>query len=231
MHVRPLAGVAVWLAWVILPVFAADGTEYHIKMVDQTPAPKEVPEPVRKLLGERCVQLLGAKDDLLAEMWFRKDMPVKATEAQINNGLTYAEVPETTLFGVIRFPKQFTDYRKQKIPAGVYTLRLANQPMDGDHMGTAPDPYFALLVGAAKDKQTAPLKDGKQLFELSSKSIGKTHAGVFLLFPLDKAPAEPKLVNKGSGTWAVEWKETATAGGQTAALPIALTLVGHTSAE
>ena len=33
----------------------------------------------------------------------------------------------------------------------VYTLRLAYQPMDGDHMGTAPYSEFCLLVGAEMD--------------------------------------------------------------------------------
>jgi hypothetical protein len=227
MHVRPLAGVAVWLAWVILPVFAADGTEYHIKMVDQTPAPKEVPEPVRKLLGERCVQLLGAKDDLLAEMWFRKDMPVKATEAQINNGLTYAEVPETTLFGIIRFPKQFTDYRKQKIPAGVYTLRLANQPMDGDHMGTAPYSEFLLLTPAADDKKPDTM-EAKKLHEMSGKTTGG-HPGVLLLFPGTGAGAMPKLEKKEENHWVLFFLLDTKAGAKKAVLPVGLTLIGVSS--
>ena len=73
-------------------------------------------EPIRKLLGERCVQLLNAKGDLLAEVWFRKDLPAKATEAQIKNGLTYMEVPESTVFGAIRFPKQIHRLPQTKDP-------------------------------------------------------------------------------------------------------------------
>ena len=135
----------------VLPLRAADG--YSVKAVDKTPAPAELQEPIRKLMGERCVQLLDAKGEILAEVWFRKDVPAKATDAQIKNGLTFREIAETTLFGAIRFPKQYTDYRKQKIQPGVYTLRLANQPMDGDHMGTAPFSEFLLLSPAAEDKK------------------------------------------------------------------------------
>src|SRR6185312_146258 len=101
MLLRIRVGAAVLFALTALPVFAADNA-YTIKTADKTPAPKEVQEPIRKLLGERCVQLVNAKGDLLAEVWFRKDVPVNATEAQIKNGLTYAEVPEATVFGVIR---------------------------------------------------------------------------------------------------------------------------------
>jgi hypothetical protein len=227
MHLRPLAGAAVLLTWTILPAFAADSNDYHINTVDKTPAPKEVQEPIRKLLGERCVQLLNAKNDILAEVWFRKDVAVKATEAQINNGLTYAEVPESTVFGVIRFPKQITDYRKQKIPAGVYTLRLANQPMDGDHMGTAPYSEFLLLSPAADDK-TPGTMEAKKLQEMSGKTTGG-HPAALLLFPGKGGETTPKLEKKEEDHWVLFLLLDAKAGDKKAVLPVGLTLIGVSS--
>jgi hypothetical protein len=227
MHLRPLAGAAVLLTLMVLPAFATGANEYHIKTVDKTPAPKEVQGPIRKLLDERCVQLLDAKDDLLAEVWFRKDVPVKATEAQISNGLTYAEVPESTVFGVIRFPKQITDYRKQKVPAGVYTLRLANQPMDGDHMGTAPYSEFLLLSPAADDK-TPDTMEAKKLQEMSGKTTGG-HPAVLLLFPGKGAEATPKLEKKEENHWVLLILLDAKVGAKKAVLPIGLTLIGVSS--
>ena len=50
-------------------------------------------------------QLLDAKDSVLAEVWFCKTINAKATDNQITNGLTYREIPESTVFGAIRFPK------------------------------------------------------------------------------------------------------------------------------
>lgn len=229
MRLRTLASAAVLLALTILPVFAAGADEYQIKTVDKTPAPKEVQEPIRKLLGERSVQLLNAKGDLLAEVWFRKDMPVKATEAQINNGLTYAEVPESTVFGVLRFPKQSTDYRKQKIPAGVYTLRLSNQPMDGDHMGTAPYSEFLLLSPAAEDK-TPETMEAKKLQEMSGKAPQSGgHPGVLLLFPGKGADATPKLEKKEENHWVLLFLLEVKAGEKKAILPVGLTLIGVSS--
>jgi len=229
MHVRPLAGAAILLALTILPAFAGGGDEYHIKTVDNAPAPKEVQEPIRKLLADRCVQLLDAKNNLLAEVWFRKDVPVNATEAQINNGLTYAEVPESTLFGVIRFPKQITDYRKQKIPAGVYTLRLAIQPMDGDHMGTAPYSEFLLLSPAADDK-TPDTMEAKKLHEMSSKApVSGGHPGVLLLFPGKSTAATPRLEKKEENHWVLFLLLDAKANGKKAVLPVGLTLIGVSS--
>jgi hypothetical protein len=226
MRLRILGGILALLALTALPLFAADSA-YKIKTVDKTAVPKEVQEPIRKLLNERCVQLLNAKGDLLAEVWLRADVPVKATEAQIKNGLTYSEVAESTVFGVIRFPKQITDYRKQKIPAGVYTLRLSNQPMDGDHMGTAPYSEFLLLSPAAEDKTAATLEP-KKLQELSGKTTGG-HPGVLLLFPGTGAAAAPKLEKKEENHWVLLFLLDAKAGDKKAKLPVGLTLVGVSS--
>jgi hypothetical protein len=209
-----------------LSSFAADDA-YTVKTVDKTPAPTEVQAPIRKLLGERCVQLRNAKGDILAELWFRKDVPVKATDAQIKNGLTYREVQETTLFGAIRFPKQITDYRKQKVPAGVYTLRLANQPMDGDHMGTAPYSEFLLLSPAAEDKEPVPMEP-KALQELSGKTTSG-HPGVLLLFPGKGAAAEPKLEKKEENHWVLLFLQEVKVGDKKATLPVGLTLIGVSS--
>jgi len=226
MRLRALTVSAVLLALTALPLFAAEKA-YSLKTVDKSPAPKEVQEPIRKLLGERCVQLLDSKGAPIAEVWLRKDLPVKASEAQIKNGLTYMAVPESTVFAVIRFPKQFRDYRKQKIPAGVYTLRLANQPMDGDHMGTAPYSEFLLMSPAAEDKTPATM-EAKKLQEMSGKTTGD-HPGVLLLFPGKGATAMPKLEKKPENHWVLLFLLDAKAGDKKATLPVGLTLIGVSS--
>src|SRR5262249_20716978 len=146
---------------------------------------------------ERSVQLLDGKGDVLVEVWLRQAVPAKATEAQVKNGLTYREIPESTLLGAVRVVKQSTDYRKQKVPPGVYTLRLGYQPQDGDPMGTAPYNEFGLLCPAAEDKSDE-LLETKALAELSAKTTSN-HPGVWLLFPGDKGVTDPKLVDKGDG--------------------------------
>lgn len=202
---------------------SAQAAGYSIKTVDAAP-PKEVEEPIRKLLDGKCVQLLDPKGTLLMEVWLRKDLPVKATEAQVKNGLTYKEVPVSTVVGAVRVPKQVTDYRKQKIKAGTYTLRFGMQPMDGDHMGTAPYSEFCLLSPAAEDKKP-DLLEPKSLNELSAKST-ESHPGVLVLFPGKGATAEPKLVDKGEGHWVLLFQVVATAGETKAKLEFGLTLVG-----
>ena len=63
------------------PAPAAEGA-YSVKTVS-APAPKELPEPIAKTLGDQAVQLLDAKGETLAEFWLRKDVPSKATPAKM----------------------------------------------------------------------------------------------------------------------------------------------------
>ncbi|HXG08568.1 MAG TPA: hypothetical protein VNK04_02170 [Gemmataceae bacterium] len=214
-------------AVVLLVMTAAAPAQYSLKETGNAP-PKEVPEAIRKLLSERSAQLLH-KGTVLCEVWFRKEVPGKATPQQLKSGLSYREIPETTLLAVLRVVGPITDYRKQKIKPGVYTLRLGYQPQDGDHMGTAPHAEFLLAVPADKEKDAAPM-DPKELQSLSLRASGTAHPAVFLLFPGDGAEAQPKLVDKGEGHQAVLQKIDVIVDGQKAPLGIALTLVGVSSA-
>jgi hypothetical protein len=215
------------LAWAV-PARCGAADAYAVKVADSTPVPPETPEVIAKLLTDRCVQLVNDKGDLLAELWFRKGAPARATEAQIQNGLTYRELPETTLLGVVRLSVPLGDYRKQKVMPGVYTLRLAIQPVTDDHVGTAPFPEFCLLSPAAEDKDPATMA-AKSLQEMSIKSTGK-HPAVLLLVPGKGATAEPKLVTKGSGHWVLLFLLEVKVGEKSATLPVGLTLLGASSA-
>ncbi len=215
----------------ITPSLSAANAKYSIKQA-ATPPPKELHEAIRSLLADNSIQLLDEKGAAICEIWFRKEVPVKATPEQIKNGLTYRELEESTVLGAMRVDQMATDYRKQKVKPGVYTLRLGFQPMDGDHMGTAPYSEFCLLVPAKLDEKPNII-DAKELRELSAKAIGGSHPGVFLLFPIDKPEDAPKLVDKGNNHWVLSVKEPVTVGGQKVGgvLGIGLTLVGQTSAE
>ncbi len=216
--------------WSILLLLVASVTQaapYTVKVAKATP-PKELSPAVAQLLNDDAITLLNSKGKKMAQVWLRKSVPAKTA---FTGQPTYRDLEETTLLGAVRFAVQMTDYRKQKVKAGVYTLRLGFQPTDGDHQGTAPDPYFCLVVRAADDKDPAPIKTPKSLYDRSGKSIGKTHPGVFLLYPVEHASPAPRIVSKGSGTWALTTAETATAGGKSMPLGIALTLIGHSAAE
>jgi hypothetical protein len=215
------------VAAVLLAAGPAGAAKYAIKTV-KTAVPKQVKPAVAKLMSDQAVELHDASGTLLAEVWFRKEVPLKPGAATTKAG--YQQLEETTLLGVVRFAKQMTDYRKQKIRPGVYTLRLALQPMDGDHMGTAPYPSFCAVVPAARDADPAPMTDPKDLQDLSTKATGTSHPGVFLLLPGKKAKPTPQLAKYENDTWAISVRQDAVANGAKVPLNIELALVGFSPA-
>jgi hypothetical protein len=215
-----IAPLGVALVLLFSPVAGAE--DYSVKVVESAP-PKEVAAPVAKLLSNQCVQLLDGKGQLQREFWFRKEVDVK-NASKLEGGLQYRELPETIVLGVVRVDKEVTDYKKQRIPPGVFTLRLAKQPSDGDHMGTAIFPDFLLLT-PVKDDKKADLMDPETLHEESAKTT-KGHPAVWMLFPGGEAEAKPKVINKGRGHWVLYVQTDARAGDTKGALKIGLTVVG-----
>ena len=206
---------------------AQQSKSYRIKTAKTEP-PKDLSNPIRKLLDASSVQFLDARGSLIAELWFRKDVPADATPEQVKNGLGYRDLKETTVFGAVRFNRAWKDYRQQTIKPGVYTLRLAFQPMDGDHMGTAPYTEFLLLSAAGEDK-SAETMEPKALQEMSIKTIGTSHPGVLLLFPNNQPGRTPELADMANNHVVLNTKIGVRAGGKNTGAPLGLglTLAGH----
>jgi hypothetical protein len=210
----------------LFPFVEAQDGKYTIKTIDM-PVPKEVGEPIQKLLQPQAIQLLDPAGKNVCEVWLRKEIPADATPEQIKNGLTYREVKQSELFGVVRFDQDWRDYRKQKVKAGTYTLRLGYQPMDGDHTGASEFQDFLVVLSASGDTK-ADVMDPKHMIETSAKSISTGHPGVFMLFPNNKPGAAPALAAMPKNHWVLMTKEDVTVNGQKtgASLGVGLTLVG-----
>ena len=91
------------------------------------------------------------------------------------------------LIADLRFDRNWTDYRKQPIKAGVYTMRLAFQPADGKHGADVSEfQEFVILLSPKMD--TSPnLMEPKKMVEASSDAIDSGHPGVFMLVPAKAA--------------------------------------------
>ena len=219
-----LTGGVLLLA--LFPLVHAQEGKYSIKTADTAP-PKELGEAIQKILAPQSIQLLDPAGKTVCEVWFRKEIPADATPEQVKNGLTYREVKQTEVLGAVRFDQDWRDYRKHKVKAGTYTLRLAYQPMDGDHTGSSDYQDFLLVLDAGKD--TKPdLMDAKHMVEVSAKSIGQGHPAVFMLVPNSKPGAAPNLASLARNHWVVQSKADLTVGGKKTgtSLGIGLTLVG-----
>ncbi len=223
--IRILCAVSVAALLLGATLTPAQDGKFSIK-AEKTAPPGELKPDLAKLLGDNAVQFLDPKGGLICTLWFRKEVPADATAEQVKNGLTYGELKETTFLAAVKFEQPWTDYRKQKIKPGVYTMRFGVQPMDGDHMGASPEKNFLLLVAADQDTSPAPMEP-KMLIEKSMKSIGTGHPGVLMLFENSKPAAAPQLVTKLGNHQVLNFRENVSAAGQKAAIGVGLTLVGH----
>lgn len=214
--------------------FAAsqEGKKYSVKTTD-APAPKEVSADIAKLLVGSSVQLLDPAGKPICDVWFRKDLPAEATEAQIKTGVTFREVKQTEILGAIQFHRTWTDYRKQKIKTGVYTMRLGYQPADGKHTADISDfQEFVLVIGAKADTRPA-LMEAKMLHDRSGDSLDLAHPGVFMLWPNSKPGKEATIDARPKNHWVVNGRANLTVAGKATGtqMGIGVTLVGHSPAE
>jgi hypothetical protein len=208
----------------LAPAAVAAPPKLTIAVAKQDP-PKELSDPVRKILGTDAATVTDDAGTLSLTLWFRTEIPSAASDDQVKNGLTYREIAEGTLVGAVKLDKPFVDFRKQEIPAGVYTLRLAVQPENGDHHDTAPHQDFALLSPAGADKSVEPVEP-KDLVKLSRKVLDSDHPAVMLLFPHHGPEEKPELVTQKDDIRCVRLRRPVTAGEKKASLGVSVVVQG-----
>jgi len=135
-----------------------------------------LPAAVVQVLDSHGSRLKLADAGVLCDIWLRKSVPAQ-TEKKESQGLLYPELSESTLAGVISFPKAATDFRGQPIAPGTYTLRYELMPDDGNHLGVAPDRDFLLLLPAALDPDPAAVFKFDDLVQMSRKATKSNHPG------------------------------------------------------
>ena len=137
------------------------------------------------------------------EVWLAKTIPVgaKPSDAAISFGIA-----QGTLLGILRFPTKGEDRRGQVIPAGVYTLRYSNFPVDGAHSGAAPQRDFALLTPIASDSDPAAKPGFDDLVKMSAKASGTPHPAVLSMETPPAGAAAPSVTKEGEHDWTLTVK-------------------------
>lgn len=209
-----------------------EGKKYSVKTTD-APVPKEIGPEIAKMLVTSSIQLLDSSGKPICDMWLRKDIPAEATEAQLKTGVTFREVKQSEILGAIQFHTKWTDYRKQPIKPGVYTMRLGYQPTDGKHTADVSDYHEFALVMNAKDDQKPVLLEAKVLSDRSGDSLDLAHPGVFMLWPNPKPGKEPSIAAQPKNHWVVNGRANIVVGGKATDkhIGVGVTLVGHSPAE
>jgi hypothetical protein len=159
-------------------VVAALADDYQVAKVD-TPAPVgEISPEIAALLNTTGFKVLKGGSQVVCEIWLAKEW-VAAADAKSGGEVLYPLTPGQ-LIGAARYPRKAADFRDQDIPAGIYVIRYAQQPVDGAHVGTSPTRDFFLLLPAAKDKDPKVL-DYKTLTATSKETTGTAHPAILSL--------------------------------------------------
>src|SRR5437588_12319444 len=199
---------------------SAFAQSYKAQPLNEAP-PNELAAAVRTALSFAGIRVTGPSGPL-CDIWLGKAVPGKANAPQ-TLGVVFPQLAQGTLVGAIRFPNSLKDYRKQLIKAGVYTLRYALLPDNGNHMGVAPQRDFVLASPAAADQDAATLTID-QTIAMSRKATGSNHPSVWSLAPPEDHPKSlPSVFHLDEGDlWLVEFS-VPLSGSQ---VPIGLVVVG-----
>lgn len=188
------------------------------------PPPSELAASVQSALSPTGIRVTGPSG-ALCDIWLGKAVSGKANAPQ-SLGVVFPQFAQGTLMGAIRLPSSVKDYRKQLIKAGVYTLRYALLPENGNHMGVAPQRDFVLASPAAADQDPSALTIDQTL-ALSRKATGSNHPSVWSLAPSEDHPKSlPSVFHLDDGDlWLVEF-QLPLQGATTSPLSMALVVVG-----
>jgi hypothetical protein len=206
----------------LLPAWQASAQEYTVSAAEAPPTGTLAPE-ISALLDPKGIKV-SKGSTVVCELWLAKEWPVEANAAtggEVIYPLTVGEI-----IGAIRFAKKAGDFRGQDVPAGVYTLRYAQQPVDGAHVGTSPTRDFLAMSPAAKDRDPKPI-DYKALINVSKETAGAAHPGILSLQRVAEGGASPSVREESDKEWVIvhavgKMKQ----GGSVKDLPIDLVVVG-----
>jgi hypothetical protein len=159
--------------------------------------PDQVPESVKALMQSDCVTV-STDGKSLAHFWVRSELPKVASPGS-ELGVTFPQIQEGGLLGVVEFVAGWTDYKENPISPGVYTLRYEHLPSDGNHMGVATYRDFVLLVPAAADTDPNQPMAYDNLVAASAGATGVPHPGVLALFPIWDQVDGPTVVKNDMG--------------------------------
>lgn len=221
------ASVRFVLASFLTSWFAAAAAAQDFKVqTAATPPPQELTASVRDALGSQALQVSGPQG-VLCEIWLRKAVPASASASQ-DAAVAFGQIAEGTLIGAVRFPADVKDYRKQRVKAGVYTLRYALIPVDGNHQGVTPNRDFLLLTPAAADTDATDITR-EALLAASRKATATNHPSAWSLQPAENSASLPAMLHVDDGDqWLVQFRLPVQAR-SAAAAPVAMSLVvvGH----
>lgn len=163
-----------------------------LKVVDKAP-PAQLDAAIRANLQNKALQLLNG-DKPVYEFWWCSEVPLQAKPASLPKALD--SLKQAELIGAVQVHAAQRDYRDDELRAGVYTMRFALQPQDGNHLGTSEFSWFAVLTPAKLDTKPDGIATYKALVKASSKETATEHPLILSLRPASSDASELPRLNE-----------------------------------
>ena len=178
-------------------------------------------DPVRARLGGDALIVHRGSDRI--RFWWVRSLPVM--RSTVTPG--WSDVEVGTLVGAMETAAPLPDIRGVPISPGLYTLRFAKQPQDGDHMGVSPYREFLVVAPAGEDR-AADAIGFEAAVELGKKTQGRSHPAVLSVDPPSSEAAAGAIISTEERHTAVVVSIPATHEDRpTGALTFGLILVGR----
>jgi hypothetical protein len=149
--------------------------------LESTGAFADGPESLRNALEDKGYRVVLEDGSVACELWLRKSLSTQPRKDA--GGAFYTEIADSTLVGVISYPRGGTDFRGQALKPGAYTLRYALHPTDGNHLGISPVRDFLVMTPVADDTNIDAQPKFEELMQMSTKASLTTHPAPLSLLP------------------------------------------------
>jgi len=140
-----------------------------------TAAPDGPAAPVKSLLSADGIKAVAGGATL--EFWWVTMLPSSGS-----GPAGWGHVAEGALVGIVRVSGPFKEIRGKTVKPGVYTLRYALQPQNGDHLGASSFREHLLLSPVAADTDARPL-GFEGTVAISKQTVGASHPAALSLDP------------------------------------------------
>jgi hypothetical protein len=175
------------------------------------PTPKDgtasLPAALQAVLdepGSRLLSPVNGQNTIVAEVWWRKGVPLEKTSAS-SDDIVYGNLKVGTLLGVLRFPPEASDrfredFRDQKLRPGFYTMRYAQIPTDRAHKDANRYRDAVILSRVSVDTEYTNVLSVDEMLKQSRLASRTPHPAVLSLVPVRTVYKDfPKAVADNSG--------------------------------
>ncbi len=179
--------------------------------------PADLSAAAAKAFDSPGVKILDGSGKMICELWLVKTAPQGGTSTE--SDVTLPTIPVGALLGAVKFPAKANDRRGQAIAAGTYLLRYVLMPVNGAHLGAAPQRDFVALVPASSDVGPGVKMTLEEVIAASTKVSGTSHPAILSIAP---GSGKAGFAKEGEHDWTLNTK--------VGDLPVAIILVGKAEA-